>query len=464
MPLSMTSRPSRDSGWTIFTIVWMGQLVSLLGSGVSGFALGLWVLGGTGSVTQFALISACTVLPRIVLSPIAGAFADRWNRRRTMIVSEATAAAATAFVASMLAAGRLDVWHIYAATSIMSTATAFQWPAYSASITMLVTKARVGHASGMVQIAQGVAQTFAPALGAALLLIPGGLQTVLLVDFATYVFAIATLVAVRIPDPPAGREVRSGASSVIADVFDGWTYLRARPGLIGLLVMLAGCNFLLGAIMILVNPLVLSFASPQVLGTVMTTAGLGMFAGSAAMSVWGGPRQRVRGIVGFLVLGGAALMPVALPPSGPLIAAGAFLFLFGMPIVSGCTQAILQTKVEPRIQGRVFALTGMIAAAAMPGAYVLAGPIADAVFEPLMAADGALAPTLGRFIGVGPGRGIALAFVTGGLLLIGIALAGFLHPRIRNVERELPDPAPAAETDGQRAHVEWRQLADATAE
>jgi DHA3 family macrolide efflux protein-like MFS transporter len=463
MRLSTTSRASRASGWTIFTIVWAGQLVSLLGSGVSGFALGLWVLQGTGSVTQFALISACTVLPRILLSPIAGAFADRWNRRRTMIAAEATAAAATAFVAIMLAAGRLDVWHIYAATSVMSSATAFQWPAYSASITMLVTKARVGHASGMVQIAQGVAQTLAPALAGGLMLLQGGLQAVLLVDFCTYVFAIATLVAVRIPDPPAG-EARSGASSVLDDVVYGWRYLRARPGLIGLLVMLAACNFLLGAIMILVNPLVLSFASPQVLGTVMTTAGLGMFAGSAAMSVWGGPKQRVRGIVGFLVLGGVALVPAALPPSAPLIAAGAFLFLLGIPIVSGCTQAILQTKVAPSVQGRVFALTGMIAAAAMPVAYLVAGPVADAVFEPWLAANGALAPTLGRFIGVGPGRGIALAFVASGLLLIAIALAGFLHPRIRNVERELADATPANEDERQPAPVEWRRLANATAE
>ena len=224
--------------------------------------------------------------------------------------------------------------------------------------------------------------------------------------------------------------------------------------MIGLLLMLSACNFLLGAIMILVNPLVLSFASPAVLGTVMTTAGLGMFAGSAAMSVWGGPKRRVRGIVFFLGLGGLALLPAALPPSAALIACGAFLFLLGVPIASGCTQAILQTKVNPEVQGRVFAFTGMLVGAAMPVAYLVSGPIADRVFEPLLAVGGPLAGSLGKLMGVGPGRGIALAFVTAGLMLVAVAAAGYLHPRVRRVEDELPDATPEPIYDSEEIELE----------
>jgi hypothetical protein len=242
----------------------------------------------------------------------------------------------------------------------------------------------------------------------------------------------------------------------------GWSYVASRPGLIGLLGVLAVCNFLLGAIMILVNPLVLSFASPRVLGTVMTTAGMGMFAGSAAMSAWGGPRRRMRGIVGFLVLGGVALLPAGLPPSAPLIACGAFLFLFGVPLISGCTQAIFQTKVHPGVQGRVFALSGMLAAAAMPLAYIVAGPLADHLFEPLLVSGGALAGSLGPFIGVGPGRGIALAFMTAGVLLIALAAVAHFDPRIRSVEDELPD-APALPRFELTEH-EWKELAHEAAD
>jgi MFS family permease len=205
--------------------------------------------------------------------------------------------------------------------------------------------------------------------------------------------------------------------------------------------MVAACNFLLGTIMILVNPLVLSFSSPQVLGVVMTTAGVGMFVGSAIMSATGGPRRRVRGMVLFLIVGGAALLPAGLPPSPFLIAAGAFLFLLAVPIASGCMQAIFQGKVDPAVQGRVFAFTGMAVSAAMPIAYLVSGPLADKFFEPWFAVGGPLADSVGQWIGVGPGRGIAAAFVASGLLLIAITAAGYSHPRVRSLEDELPDAA-----------------------
>jgi DHA3 family macrolide efflux protein-like MFS transporter len=449
------TRTNDRPGWSVFLTIWAGQLVSLLGSGLSGFALGLWVLQGAGSVTAFALIATCTVLPKILLSPLAGAMADRWDRRTTLLGSELIAAAATLCMAVLLTAGKLEVWHIYVAMSLISTCTAFQWPAYSASITMLVSKERLGHASGMVQIAQGLAQTLAPAMAGAMMVSPIGIRGILILDFCTYLFAIGTLVAVRIPSPPRGL-LEGASASVGRDIAFGWRYLTERPGLIGLLVMLAACNFLLGAVMILVNPLVLSFASPAVLGAVMTTAGFGMFVGSAAMSVWGGPKRRVRGIVLFLSLGGAALLPAALPPSAMLIACGAFLFLLGIPIASGCTQAILQTKVDPAVQGRVFAFTGMLVGAAMPAAYLVSGPIADRVFEPLLVVGGPLAGSLGQLIGVGPGRGVALAFVIAGLCLVVVAVAGYAHPRVRRVEDELPDAVSDRNVDD--APAEFKEL------
>ena len=419
-------------------------MVSLLGSGLSGFALGLWVLRSTGSVTRFALIAACTLAPRILLSPLTGALADRWDRRWTMLTGEIVAAAATLYMAVMMAAGHLSVWQIYVAMSVISVCTAFQWPAYAASITMLVRKDQFGRASGMVQIAQGLAQTLAPVMAGVMMQSSLGIVGILVVDLCSYLFAAATLTVVRIPRPLPGAREEHERPSLFQDIVYGWRYLAGRPGLVGLLVMVSACNFLLGAIMILVNPLVLSFSSPRVLGTVMTTAGIGMFVGSAVMSATGGPRRRVRGMVGFLVLGAAALLPAALPPSPVLIAAGAFLFLLAVPIASGCMQAILQTKVDPAVQGRVFAFTGMAASAAMPVAYLVSGPLADRFFEPWFAVGGPLAGSLGRWIGVGPGRGIAAAFVASGLLLIAVTVATYLNPRVRGLEDEMPDAVPDA--------------------
>jgi len=156
----------------------------------------------------------------------------------------------------------------------------------------------------------------------------------------------------------------------------------------------------------------------------------------------------------FLMLGGAALLPAALPPSPVMIATGAFLFLLSVPIASGSMQAILQSKVDPAVQGRVFAFTGMAVSAAMPVAYLVSGPLADRFFEPWFAVGGPLAGSLGQWVGVGPGRGIAAAFVACGFLLIAVTAAGYLHPRVRGLEEELPDATPDTNSDGPR--IEWK--------
>ncbi len=157
------------------------------------------------------------------------------------------------------------------------------------------------------------------------------------------------------------------------------------------------------------------------------------------MSASGGPRRRVRGMVLCLMLGGVALLAAGLPPSPMLIATGAFLFLFSVPVASGCMQTILQTKVDSAVQGRIFAFTGMVVSAMMPAAYLASGPAADRLFEPWLAPGGALAGSLGFWIGVGPGRGVAAAFVAAGLSLLLVTAATYANPRVRSLEDELPD-------------------------
>jgi DHA3 family macrolide efflux protein-like MFS transporter len=432
-----TQAPAR--GMRIFTLIWAGQLVSLLGSGLSGFALGLWVLRETGSVTRFALISMFTVLPRILLAPIAGALTDRWDRRGTMIASESVSTLATLALASLLYTGHLQIWQIYVAMSLISTSSAFQWPAYTAAATVLVPKDKLGQASGMVQSAQGVAQTCAPMLAGFLIEMPwvqvGG---VLVIDALSYLFALGTLLAIRFPSAQ-NESTKQAKGTLLQEIGYSCRYLLARPGLLGLLFFLAASNFVFGLITVLVAPLVLSFASPKVLGTVMTSAGMGMMIGSIAMAAWGGPKRRVPAILGFTMLSGIALLPAGIPASATVIALGAFFFLLGIPFISGCSQAIMQSKVDLHVQGRVFAITGAIGASAMPLAYLAAGPLADRIFEPALARGGPLAATIGSFIGVGPGRGIALAFMTLGVVLVLIAMLGAAFARFRNVESELPD-------------------------
>jgi MFS transporter, DHA3 family, macrolide efflux protein len=121
------------SKMSLFILIWFGQLVSLIGSGLTSFALGVWVYQRTGSVTQFSLIYLFALLPGILISPVAGALVDRWNRRWCMILSDSCGGLCTVAIAFLLAIGHLEIWHIYLIACLYSVFRAFQLPAYSAA-------------------------------------------------------------------------------------------------------------------------------------------------------------------------------------------------------------------------------------------------------------------------------------------------------------------------------------------
>jgi hypothetical protein len=191
---------------------------------------------------------------------------------------------------------------------------------------------------------------------------------------------------------------------------------------------------------VLFIPLTLSVTSTAVSGSILSVGGIGMLVGSVLLSVWGGPKRRVYGAVGFLFLEGLAIAVGGIRPLVPLFFVAAFCYFFAVPLADGCTQAILQCKVAPSVQGRAFAFYNVAWTGMMPLAAVIVGPLADRVFEPLMAVDGPMTGTvLGRLIGVGEGRGMGLMFVLAGILLMLVTVGAYLYPHIRRVDVELPD-------------------------
>ncbi|HEY2295954.1 MAG TPA: MFS transporter [Thermoanaerobaculia bacterium] len=425
-----------------FRIIWLGQLLSLLGSGLNAFALGVWVYQQTGSTTRFALVLFSGSLPGVLLLPVAGLLADRWDRRLTMVLSDAGAGLGALALALMFATGRVSIGWIYLLLIFSSSLATFQRPAYSAAVGQFVSKDDLTRANGMVRTAQAVAQLFAPLL-AGLLLSFLSIGTILFLDVASFGVALATLLAVRFPEMPSGEPQVGGAASWRREIAQGFSYIGARQGLLSLMVFFAVLNFAGSCANALVQPLILSFASPRALGTMLTTAGIGLLVGSVVMSVWGGPKRRVLGIFGFMPLAGAGILLAGLRPSIPVVVAGLILAFFSLPFIEGATTAIVQSKVDPKVQGRVFAVTHVIASGLAPIAYVIAGLLSDRVFEPLMAPGGALAPVFGPFLGVGKGRGMGLILLLVGVVLLLTTAIGALLPRLRNVEDDLPDAVPA---------------------
>ncbi len=427
-----------NRGLMSFVPVWLGYMASLFGTDLTSFALGVWVFQRTGSATQFALISMFAVLPAVVISPLAGALVDRWDRRWVLILSDTAAATATLSIAGLLFAGRLEIWHIYVATIVNSLSGTFYRLAFTASITLLVLKQHYGRANGMARMGLALAQITAPML-AGVLVSTVQIWSVLLIDFVTFLVAVPLILMVRIPRPQATAEGKAGQGLLKQEVAYGWTYVTARPGLLGLLIFFAVLNLFLGIVQVLLTPLVLGFADAAVLGLVMGTASVGALLGGAVMSIWSGPRRRVFGIFGFALLQGMVLLLGGLQPNALLVAAAAAVVFFCSQIVITCGQAVWQSKVAPDVQGRVFAILSMIALSSLPVAYLAAGPLADRVFEPLLAVGGPLSGSIGRLIGVGPGRGIGLLYIVLGIFIALAVVGGYLYPRLRLVEFELAD-------------------------
>lgn len=439
--LSVSASAETPKDMKTFFIIWGGQLISMLGSGLTTFALGVWIYDQTKQATPFAITVLLGSLPRILLLPFAGSIADRFNRRLIMILSDTFTALMTLAIFILLGMGNLQLWHIYLLASAMSLAGAFQEPAYTASIAMIVPKEKLGSANGMVQMGQALASVLTPVMAGALFVFIG-FQGIIIIDFVTFLFAVGALMLVRIPQPELAPEHKD--SNLWQDMSFGWNYLRARSGLFGLLLYYAMVNFMLNWSAVLMVPMVLSRFSADVLGLLQTVLGVGMLAGSIVMSVWGGAKRRIPAAIGFIALGVTGMAIAGLSPNPYVIGLGAFILMFFVPLASGNSQVVFQTKVARDVQGRVFSVRSAISQSMMPLAFLTAGPLADKFFEPLMSEGGALATTfIGQLLGTGAGRGIGLMFIISGVVALIGSIIVYANPRIRNVEDELPDADPA---------------------
>ena len=431
------SKTNSHSMRTFYT-VWFGQLISTLGSGLTGFALGVWLYERTGSVTLFALNILAFSLPSVLMAPFVGVMTDRYDRRKIMLAGDIGAGVSTLILFLLLSTDALQTWHIYLATAVGSIFNSFQWPAYMAATTMMVPKEQLGRASGLSQIGQALSQLLSPAL-AGVLYLSIGLQGVMGIDFATFLFAVLTLLVVRIPRPVLSEKGEESRGSVWSEAKYGWHYIRQRPGLFGLLLWAAVVNFALAFFGPVFLPMLLNMTTVAVVGFASSVIGVGMLLGTLIMSAWGGPKRRVLGIFACGTWLGVCVVLVGLRPYLPTIIGGAFLGMLVVPIANGASQVLWQTKVEPDIQGRVFAMRRMIGQSIAPIATLMAGPLIDQILEPAMVEGGALANSVGRVIGVGAGRGGAVIFIVMGFLVVFASLLAYLHPRVRNIETEIPD-------------------------
>lgn len=437
----ITQLRSRPSGMFGFSIVWLGQLVSVTGSGMTRFALTLWVYEQTGSATALAVVAIFSFAPAVFFSPIAGVIVDRVSRKKVMIASDFAAGLSTVALLILYSTGHLQIWHLWVAGFFASAFESFQFPAYSAAITTMIEKKHYTRANSMLSMVDSASMVIAP-IAAGALYYTLGISGIMLIDIATFAFAIGMLLLVVVPNPVQTAVGRASRGSLLKESAFGFRYIHSRPSLLGLLLIFFATNFTFGLAMILFAPMILARTgnNPVIYGIANMMFGIGGVVGGLVVAAWGGFKRRIHGVLlGLILTSVFGLIVLGLGQSLPLWAAGAFLGMFFMPLINGSSQAIWQAKVQPDIQGKVFATRRLIAQISSPAAMILGGRLADTVFEPAMAPGGALAPVFGPLVGTGDGAGMGLLFVFAGILGVIVALTGYLVPVVRQVETRLPD-------------------------
>jgi len=432
---------NKPGGMRGFTIVWLGQMLSVLASNMSNFALMIWAFQKTGSATVLGVIEISYILPFLVISPIAGAMVDRYNRKLMMMVSDLGAVVATASILLLDASGHLQIWQLCVAGSVYGLSGTFQWPAYMAAISTMIPKEQYGRANGMMSLIETGPGVFSPMLAGAMLPIIG-LTGILTIDVVTFFLAIAALIAVHVPQPPQTEDGEKGKGKLLEEAVYGFKYIFARRSLLSLLLVILCLNLMQGFSGSLFAPMILlrTGNNSAALGTVESVFALGGVLGGLIVSAWGGFKQRIRGmLIGWSLYARVCLFLFGLGRSLAVWIPVACLASMTFPLTQSASNAIWQAKVAPDVQGRVFAARRLIAWLVDPIMPVLAGSLADFITEPAMKSQTALASLFGWLVGNSPGSGMSLQYLFSGIgYLVVIAIAWNL-PAIRHVETILPD-------------------------
>jgi DHA3 family macrolide efflux protein-like MFS transporter len=392
-----------------FITIWTGQASSLIGSQLVQFALVWWLTIQTGSATVLAIASVAAMVPQILLSPIAGAYVDRWKRRHVMIAADAFIALSTFVLIVLFALGYVQIWHVFVVMFVRSCFAAFHWPASQAATTMLVPEEHLTRVAGMNQSLQGIANILAPPMAAVLIaFLP--IEQVLMFDILTAFLAIFPLLFIRFPEPVPKTGPKQ---KVMADLKEALAYLRGWRGALMFMVMFMLINMLVAPAFSLLPILVVGYFHGTAIdyASLEALAGIGMIVGGIALSIWGGTKRKIVTVMSSTIMAGTGIALIAfVPQNGFILVLVLFLFVgLMLPILNGSMMALLQACVPKGMQGRVFALMGSLSFAAVPIGLGFAGPVADLI-------------------------GIQPWFLIAGIPTVLIGVVAFFMPNIMNIE------------------------------
>lgn len=443
------------TGMKGFSLVWIGQIISVLASSMTNFGMTLWMYKQTESATAMAFMQVAFITPFLLLSPIAGAMVDRHNRKLMMMISDLAAVLPTIAILILYTTGNLEFWHLYISAIINGLGNTFQWPAYSSAISTMIPKEQYGRANGMMSLVEAGPGVLAPMIAGSVLAltIQGPFDSfglIMLIDLVTFFIAIGTLLIVYVPQPKKTIEGQKAQGGILKEAWYGFQYIFQRPSLLGLQMIFFFGNLFIGIGFAVFAPMILARSDQNslIFGSVQTAGAIGGILGGVLMSVWGGFKRRVHGVLGGWLLSGIFASMIGIASSLPFWIPFMVVWAITGALINTSNQSIWQAKVAPDVQGRVFSARRLIAWFTQPIAPIIGGTLADYVMEPAMkTTSSTLASVFGPLVGTGPGSGMGLLIGFVGLGAASVGLIGYFIPFIRNAEDILPDHDELAKLD-----------------
>lgn len=414
-----------------FLFIWFGQFISIIGTGLTIFSLGIYVYQQTNTASSYVFILMCAFLPPLLLKPYGGILADRYDRRSMMVMGDMGATLGLLFIFVMMVRGNIELWHIYLGIAASALFSAFQEPAYKALVTDMLPESQYAKASGLMQLASSAQYLISPFL-AGLLLTMVDIKLIFLIDITTLLISSSIVLWIR--RSIGGKTTVQPEKDTMAEFREGIGEFSGNKGVVDLVITTMLVLFFVGLLQSLFIPMLLNLTSVKTVGISQSICASGILLGSLSIGLFGSKNRHVRTLSVSLLMSGIFFALLGFSTNIVFITLAGFLFFATLPFINTSIEVLIRKNIDNRKQGRVWSIISMVTYLGSVAAFAVAGFLADKVFDPLLSANGLLAETVGFITGVGEGRGIAFMFIISGSMISMVALLIWQNRRIRKLE------------------------------
>ena len=418
-----------------FYKLWLGELISNIGSGMTAFALSVYVYEKTGSVSYVSFITLLSFMPSIILSPIGGLLADRYDRRLLMIIGDLFSGLGLIYILWSIQAGEKSIVPIFIGITFSSIFTSLLEPSYRATLTDILEEENYAKASGLIQAAGSAKYLISPVI-AGMILSVADIRVILLLDILTFITTCLMIFLVR---KSMNSETQNYKKDSFKGLLEGLFIIKENRGIYSLVIIMFFVCFFMGFIQILIRPMILALSSVKTAGMMESLCAVGLLIGSLWIGIAGIKKNYSKILAVACFFCGIFMSMTGLNENLAVIGISTFLFFSTLPFMNSCADVLVRVSIPNELQGRVWGLISLITQMGTVAAYIISGIMADYIFEPMFNKNVILVKNIGMIIGTGKGRGIGFMLILSGIGMLIMAIVIWKNREIREVSEKCVD-------------------------